>query len=199
MSKSDETEERAYIKYTTFLKCPVHEKVRDECLARLVAVGYFEKEAVLRAKGLSTMANSIQWHFIQQWLDEKNGARVVPVSSAFFRLKDHYTNPDAKAAAELRLANPARCLASGHGKRTAGYVAVTFQGGVLAQTKLEIRKKVAVGTAKSASAFEGEMAGKGLTVSSDRTSKALARVSSDAPADDLPATPELAESNASVH
>lgn len=185
-----------YIKYSTFLKCPVHQSVCEECLARLTSVGYFEKEAVLRAKFLSTMSGAIQWQFVQQWLDEKNGARVVPVSSAFFRLKDHYTNPDAKAAAELRLSNPGRCLASGHGKRTAGYVAVTFQGGVLAQTKLEIRKRVAVGTARSATSFEGEMTGKGLVVKADKTSKVLANVSSDAPADDLPATPELAAANA---
>jgi hypothetical protein len=101
-------------------KCPVHTAVGEKAIDYLVKAGAFCRQTVLDELDLDSMSDSIRWDYVREFIEEDQGCELIPVSALFFKApwsKDRKESPmDVK---------PEKYLASGHGKRTAGYASVT--------------------------------------------------------------------------
>ena len=125
-----------FIKKVTAQRCPIHQAILEECGKQLVEKGYFSKANVIEKLRFQAIEDSVRWDYIADFLAEPelgHGFEVVPLAQKFFTS----TKADrAKAAKETdskgRPVNFGQYLAGGHGKKTAGYARVAFEGGLLA-------------------------------------------------------------------
>tara|TARA_R110000824_G_scaffold3913_1_gene18695 strand:- start:144 stop:572 length:429 start_codon:yes stop_codon:yes gene_type:complete len=97
--------------------------------------GAFNKEEILETLGLIVMADSVRWDYIREFLQEDQGCELVPVAASYF--KRHKRDEE--------LTSPERFIASGHGKKTAGFVSVTIQNDHLVVCRIGQRQKMANG------------------------------------------------------
>jgi hypothetical protein len=149
--------------------CPVHKALRDMALEAITepkGPGYFKKDDLLaeceingQVADMSYMADAIHWDYIVRNLIEEDGAELIPLAPHFFSkvssdqespLKDELTNAarDGKMEEALKLAS--RSIASGHGKKTAGYAQFSQQHGLLVLARLKRTKAVADGVTATA-------------------------------------------------
>ena len=155
--------------------CPIHKGIAMRALEELTephGLGWFEKARVLREvvlngveTDLSDMADSINWDYIVRFINEQYDAELMPEAPTFFSGKipvtmgvgadgkkviKKMTREQALVAAEEGDATFARhitgkLLASGHGKKTAGYANTSQVNGLMVLYRLSRRKAVAQG------------------------------------------------------
>jgi hypothetical protein len=121
--------------------CPIHKAVLEACGKRLVEFGYFNKADILEDLSFSAIEDSLRWDWIAEFLSEKNGdyaIELVPLAQRFF--KDPKRKRDATEITSL-----GRYLAGGHGKRTAGYASIDFEGGRFAVVRADRFKSLSNG------------------------------------------------------
>ena len=143
--------ERKFIKTVTARKCAIHKMILEESGRRLVEDGYFNKAAVIDHLGLGAVEQSIRWDYIVQFISEENGdyaIELVPLAQRFF--SDPKRVRDATQVTSL-----GRYIAGGHGKKTAGYASVTFEGGRLAVIRAQRYKSLSNGTSKALNEYIG--------------------------------------------
>lgn len=95
----------------TILKCDAHMAVLDEAVSRLEAAGSFSFDAVVKARNLGGVAESIKWHFIRTLAEEFIEQALLPMARGYYLRH--------KQAEET--VNPAKFIAIGRGKETAGF------------------------------------------------------------------------------
>ena len=128
--------------------CPIHKAVMGEASKQLEEMGAFSKESVIETLRFQAIEDAIRWDYIRDFLEEVEGCELVPVVSLFF--KGEHTKQRKAAPIDLK---PEKYLASGHGKKTAGYASVKMDAHAkLVLTRISQRKSVANGVGK---AFEG--------------------------------------------
>ncbi len=115
--------------------CPVHMQVMEASAKQLELHGVFEKDAVLDDLNLAAMTDAIRWDYVREFLQDEQGCELVPLASAYF--KRHKVTEEH--------VNPAKFLAQGHGKKTAGYAAVVPEHDHLVVARLRFRKAMANG------------------------------------------------------
>jgi hypothetical protein len=119
--------------------CPIHTAVLETAVDQLVDFGVFSKDKVVDALNFGAIADSIRWDYIREFIQEEQGADLVPLASTYFK---HHK------ATEERV-NPARFIAQGNGKKTAGYAAVIPANDHLVIHRIKQRKAISNGVAES--------------------------------------------------
>lgn len=151
-----------FIKKVTALRCPIHSAVLEECGKQLVDKGYFNKDQVIEKLRFTAIEDSIRWDYLAHFLAEPelgHNFEVVPVAQKFFKS----TKADRDRAAEEvdsrgRLGNFGQYLAGGHGKKTAGYAVVNFEGGRLALKRAQNYKSMSNGVGLAFAHFREALA-----------------------------------------
>jgi len=115
--------------------CPVHMQVLEASAKQLELHGVFNKDTVLSGLNLSAMTDAIRWDYIREFLQDEQGCELVPLAAAYF--KRHKVTEEH--------VNPAKFLAQGHGKKTAGYAAVVPDNDHLVVERLKCRQAMANG------------------------------------------------------
>jgi hypothetical protein len=134
-----------YLRRTAALQCPIHKAIREEAGQELERQGAFSKLQVLEALRFEAVAEAIRWDYVREALEEDIGCDLVPVVEAFF------TPPRSKEKRDHPVSQfPEKYLASGYGKRTAGFVSVTEGANAeLIVERVIQRKAIANGEAKA--------------------------------------------------
>ena len=155
--------------------CPVHKALRDMALDAITepnGQGYFRKDTLLKnfqfqeggpVHDMTHMADSIMWDYVVRNLTEEHGAELIPLAEHFFskvaKDQERALRKDleeaTKSAQETgdwekahKLAS--RSIASGHGKKTAGYAQFTHSNGLLVLARLKQTRARAAGVEASA-------------------------------------------------
>ncbi len=127
------------------LRCPIHQAVKEEAVKRLEATGAFSKQEVLGHLSYEAMADSVRWEYVREFIEDDQGCELIPLSELYFRpdrSADRKANPMDK--------KPEKYLASGHGKRTAGYGSVrSDENSQLVFCRLKQRQSQASGSVKA--------------------------------------------------
>ena len=138
-----------WMRKTSALKCKVHQAIVDEAIAQLELQQVFSKQQVLEKTGYEMISDSIRWDYIREFVEDRTKLELVPVSAKFFAYREH-----KKAIAESAMQ---RLIASGYGKKTAGYASTRCLNGALAKKRLEQKKAVTEGNIESYKAFTGKL------------------------------------------
>jgi hypothetical protein len=130
-----------FIKKVTAQRCPIHQAVLEECGQQLVEKGYFNKANIIDKLKFQAVEDSIRWDYIAAFLSTPelgHDFQLVPLAQRFFKSTKAERERAAKEVdAKGRPVNFGQYLAGGHGKKTAGYARVTFEGGLLALKKAQ--------------------------------------------------------------
>lgn len=133
----------AFIRREAVRVCPIHMMIRGHVEMLLEKFGTFEKDGVIEDLKLKTVADSIRWDYIREFIQEDQGCELVPLAASYF--KQH------KRQAEFL--NTSRFIAFGHGKKTAGYASCRPENDHLVIQHLKIRQKLKNGVAKAFDAY----------------------------------------------
>ena len=117
--------------------CKVHKAVYDAAVTRLQSHGAFSRKEVLADTDYEGVADSVRWDYIVEFICADYGIEMVSLSDNYF--KRHRRLEEQ--------VNPAKYLALGHGKKTAGYGIVTMAHAHLVIKQLSHRQKVVDGAA----------------------------------------------------
>ena len=128
-----------YLRRETAIECPVHTMVKEAAAGLLELHGSFEKKDVLERCSMMAMSEAIRWDYIREFLQDEQGCELVPLASVYFKRHKY----------QEELTDPQRFLAQGHGKKTAGYAAVTMENDHLIVRRLQQRKAMANGAGKA--------------------------------------------------
>lgn len=128
----------AFLRREKARQCPVHTAVLAEAIDRLTKFGVFSKIEVLDVLNFEAIEDAIRWDYIRDFVQEEQGAQLVPLAEAYF--KRH------KKAEEH--ADPAKFIAQGHGKKTYGYASVRPDTDHLVIRRIEQRRANANGVEK---------------------------------------------------
>jgi len=115
-----------WMPYEAVKTCPHHIKIKDECEQWLSSFGHFEKEEVIEQTGSKYIASAIRWDYIVHWIEEDKKYFLIPVAGSYF--------PKKRSEIKFKRENdehkvPEKYIATGHGKRTAGFVAGNTENG----------------------------------------------------------------------
>jgi len=132
-----------WIRKETIKDCPVHTAIREEASKLLSEKGTFSKSEVITITCMKSVADAVRWDYIRELIEEDQGCELIPLASSFF---NRHTASDEQK-------HPERYMAMGHGKKTAGYAAVTLQNEHFVVKKLEHRHAVANGVGRAFDAY----------------------------------------------
>jgi hypothetical protein len=119
--------------------CPIHTAVYNAALVELVEYGVFNKQDVIDTLNFTAVADAIRWDYIRDFIVEDQGVELIPLAMAYWtrhQRQEEYVNPE-------------KFLAQGYGKKTHGFAAVLKQNDHLVIKRLEQRKALSNGVAKS--------------------------------------------------
>ncbi len=112
-------------------ECPVHKLIMEMAIERLSNHGSFCKDEILTSCNMQAMSDAIRWDYVREFIVEGLECDVMPVAASYF--KRHPKMDELKS--------PERYLALGHGKKTAGYIAVTPENDHLVVCRVDQRVK----------------------------------------------------------
>jgi hypothetical protein len=120
----------SYLRRLAALRCPIHQGIKNEASNLLAHSGCFSKEEVLKALNFEAVSDAIRWDYIREFIQDDQGCELVPLAASYFtrhpKVEEHV--------------NPAKFLAQGHGKKTAGYAAVTGANDHLVVARISFRR-----------------------------------------------------------
>lgn len=128
-----------YVRREAVRACAIHQSIMDRAAEDLEHSGSFRKLDVIEALGLRVMEDSIRWDYIRDFLQEDQGCELVPVAERYF--KSHQ-----KVEEQI---NPEKFIATGNGKKTAGFVSVIADNDHLTVRRLKQRQALANGVGKA--------------------------------------------------
>ena len=123
-----------YVRREHLEGCKLHREIFVEAHVLLDKHGYFTKQEVIETTKLEGVADGIRWDYVYDSLQKVlEGLELVPVASRFF------THPHSSGDRYV----PMRFIASGHGKKTAGYALVshTDEGRLLVRPWEQLKPK----------------------------------------------------------
>ena len=158
-----------YMKFEAAKRCEVHGKVYNQAVDDLTLDGYFCKDEVIEKTKMGTMEDSIRWDYIKKMIEDEYGAyELIPLAASFWkempknrRVKDENGSTNNETVwlspteqkerwINTKLKNPVKYLATGHGKKTAGFGLVCSANGSMVIRALEQKAKVANGVREAA-------------------------------------------------
>jgi hypothetical protein len=128
-----------YIRREVVRECAIHQSIMHLASENLESRGAFRKLTIIDDLGLRAMEDSIRWDYIRDFLQEDQDCELVPVAESYF--KQHQMSEE--------LLNPEKFIATGYGKKTAGFVSVIVDTDHLVIKRLEQRAAVANGVGKA--------------------------------------------------
>jgi hypothetical protein len=137
----------AFIKYSTAQKCPVHQAIAEMAADYLTRPpGVFHKEKVIDKCNMRAIASSIRWDYVKRMIEEEWGQpdMLFPLAQSFWtgpRDKDGNLTVDESALDKDKVLNPGKYIASGHGKKTAGYGLICDETGHFALYVLRVLER----------------------------------------------------------
>lgn len=143
-----------WLRMTQAQKSPVYIAIKDTMTDRLSVAGYFEKTEVLEATGFATVADSIRWDYLRQMIENEHHTELIPLSAQFFQktllIDGKRRHLGGTRRREYELLFPEKFVASGHGKRTAGFAIASQENGHFLVRVLYRKQGQARGMVKSA-------------------------------------------------
>src|SRR5215472_2760135 len=110
------------VKVSDILADPTHQEIIAECDNQLAVVGSFHKASVLAKLKHTALAKAIRWdHIVTILATGQYDHKLVAVSERYFRRKDGD--------------GIEQFVATGYGKRTAGWARASLENGLLAEWK----------------------------------------------------------------
>ena len=109
-----------WMPYEAVKECEIHMKLKREAEEWLDAFGFFEVEEVIEKTGFKLVSPAVRWDYIVRWIEEGQPYFLIPVAASFFpktRKEKAFKRENEPTAV------PEKYIATGYGKRTAGYVA----------------------------------------------------------------------------
>ena len=93
--------------------------------------GRFSKDEVLAATGYDVFDDtSVRWDYIKRIIEEDHNTELIPMASVFFRENQRMGRKDKRHGAAYPPDRfPERYIATGYGKKTAGFVIATNENG----------------------------------------------------------------------
>lgn len=143
-----------FLRREAAFRCPVHQGIMAEAIKQLGLHGCFSKEKVLDSTSFSAMSDAIRWDYIREFIESETGICLTPVSEAFFNKKQHEESV-TKSAFE-------RLIATGYGKKTAGYANATMYEGRVAIQALRQRYSQALGAVSAAEKGRARLSSVGI-------------------------------------
>ena len=128
-----------YMRREVIRECAIHQSIMDLASEGLATNGSFRKVSVIEALGLRAVEDSIRWDYIRDFLQEDQDCELVPVAERYF--KRHSISEEQ--------INPEKFIATGHGKKTAGFVSVIAETDHLTVRRLRQRQALANGVGKA--------------------------------------------------
>ena len=128
-----------YMRREVIRECAIHQSIMDLASEGLETNGSFRKLNVIEALGLRAVEDSIRWDYIRDFLQEDQDCELVPVAERYFKqhqLAEEHTTPE-------------KFIASGNGKKTAGFVSVIEGTDHLVVRRLQQRQALANGVGKA--------------------------------------------------
>jgi len=95
--------------------CPIHDAIIDLADQHLTLKGSFEKCDILEKLNFKGIGDGINWCHIRDELSKRHNTMLIPVAQRFFSRR-----PGAS-----RVDSPEKFVATGYGKKTAGFALVT--------------------------------------------------------------------------
>ena len=114
--------------------CIIHNMVMEAAKKSLELNGSFCKERVLEECSIA-IEDPVRWDYIREFIEMDEAVELLPVAASYFKRHD----------IKDEIVNPTRYIATGHGKKTAGFVSVTTENDHLAVRRVEIKEHCAVG------------------------------------------------------
>lgn len=128
-----------YLRKEAARQCPIHTAVYENAVDSLVMFGVFCKEDIINSLNFGAVADAIRWDYIREFIEEEQKCDLVPLAQTYF---NRHKRQEEKV-------NPARFIAMGFGKKTAGFAAVTPANDHLVIERIKQRKAISNGVSES--------------------------------------------------
>ena len=157
-----------YVRRHAVRECAIHQSVMELATQRLEKDGAFHKAEVIDELGLRVMEDSIRWDYVRDFIQEDQGSELVPVAAKYF--KQHTKNEE--------LANPEKFIATGYGKKTAGFVSVIAENDHLTVRRLQQRQALANGVGEAFRNYAEAVQGRRIAIGVVKPQELLAATTS---------------------
>ena len=134
-----------WLRYDQASKSKPYKEIANVAAERLTAGGSFQKEEVLEKTGYAVF-DDIRWDYIKRMIEEEHATELVPLAGVYFQPRK---SRDRELAGDPKIF-PARYIATGHGKKTAGYAIASEDNGHFVVEILKIKTNRARGMMKAA-------------------------------------------------
>jgi hypothetical protein len=143
-----------YLRRTVAEQSKIYQAIKDRAAEYLVLHTCFRKSAVIADLNLEAFADSIRWDYIRDMLqDIHKDVEIIPMAEAFFKGYIEVDGVKRQNTPALQKRLPERFIASGHGKKAAGYVLAVPDNGHFVLKVMSHKNAVATGTRKAADKF----------------------------------------------
>lgn len=129
-----------YLRYERAQSLPAYMKLVAECTLELTQHGCFSKQPVVDRAGLTGVDGDIRWDYVVRMIEEQESTELIAMAPAFFK----------RHKKEVEALKPAAFMATGSGRKTAGYAIVSKQNGHFVVHRLKLKRAMATGLTASA-------------------------------------------------
>lgn len=129
--------------------CQFHKIIEAHCAAQIEQKGAFECKGVLKDTKLQGFARAVRWNPLRSMLEEDYGISLIPLPVRFFHQKSKKHNPKGWTLKN----KPGAFLATGNGKKTAGYASIDDRNLGLVEWWYKNRASVNSGSNRSMTAL----------------------------------------------
>jgi hypothetical protein len=153
------------LRFSVAEKDATYQAIRDKAILLLKGRNAFRKSAVIEALRLKAFENAIRWDHIRTMIENHfGGVSLIPVAESYFASKIMIDGVQEDNNEALRRRLPERFVASGHGKKTAGYATVIPQNDHLVLVVARRKDAQAKGSKRVAEKFVQDAVGLGCKV-----------------------------------
>lgn len=145
-----------YLRFADAQKSRVYRELVSCATQRLEDHGVFNKDEVLGHTGLMEISDSIRWDYIRKMIEDEFDTELIPLALSYF--KRHSKKNEVK--------EPAKYIATGHGKRTVGFANGTQEHGHFLVHRMKLKENVAKGVEASAAKTRNRAEGQGIPLPS---------------------------------
>jgi len=131
-----------FLRFEAAKGSPVYQTIIADAVDRLMHVGGFSKDEVLDATGYNVFDdNSIRWDYVKRIIEEDHDTDLIPMASVYFKVNQRNGRKDRRHGAAFPPTQfPERYIATGNGKKTAGYVIASDVNGHFVVQRLKITR-----------------------------------------------------------
>jgi hypothetical protein len=120
-----------WLRYESAKSSRVYRDIVTDAVDRLTHAGSFAKKDVLGATALDVFDDeSIRWDYVKRIIEADHDTELIPMASVFFKEGQRNGRRDTRHGAAFPPAQfPERYIATGYGKKTAGFCIASGENG----------------------------------------------------------------------